>query len=246
MNDAKVRGFTLVELSIVLTIIGLLIGGILKGQELIKAAEVTSTIAQVNAYRAATDTFLDQYDAMPGDMATATTRIQGCTVANSCSNGDGDNIVGVVSVTAADIDQTGTTLPNIETSLFWKHLALGDYISGVDLGANIAVPASGVTHPAAKIRGTFSVATKTDVTGTPDSFPSGLLLILSSSPNLSSPAILPREAVQLDKKMDDGLPNAGFVAAEPLATNCKTSDLPDGLYNETVLTRACFLYFRMK
>lgn len=245
MNFSSMRAFTLVELAIVMTIIGLIIGAILKGNELIKNAQITSTIAQVNAYKAALDTFIDVYSAVPGDIATATTRISGCTAANSCSDGDGNTIVGVIATNAVDIDQTGTTVPNIETSLFWKHLALGDYIAGIDPGANIAVPSSGETHPISKVRGTFAVATKTDSAGTPANFPSGLLLTIASNPQLTLPALLPREAAQIDRKLDDGLPNGGFVAGGSTALNCKNNDLPNGIYNESVLTQACFIYFRM-
>ncbi|MCK5555335.1 MAG: prepilin-type N-terminal cleavage/methylation domain-containing protein, partial [Alphaproteobacteria bacterium] len=55
------KGFTLVELAIVLTIIGLLIGGILKGQQLMQNARVTATIAQIQAIESATTTFRDTY-----------------------------------------------------------------------------------------------------------------------------------------------------------------------------------------
>lgn len=72
------NGFTLVELAIVMTIIGLLIGGILKGQELMQNARVTATVAQVKSYESATFTFIDKYSALPGDLVTASERLPGC------------------------------------------------------------------------------------------------------------------------------------------------------------------------
>src|ERR1700757_2208888 len=65
------RGFTLVELSIVLVIIGLLVGGVLTGQSLIRAAELRSVTEQFQRYQAATMTFRDKYFAIPGDMPNA-------------------------------------------------------------------------------------------------------------------------------------------------------------------------------
>ena len=65
------KGFTLVELAVVMIIIGLLVGGILKGQEMIANTQVTSTIAQIKAIDGAVGTFRDMYDAFPGDMQGA-------------------------------------------------------------------------------------------------------------------------------------------------------------------------------
>jgi prepilin-type N-terminal cleavage/methylation domain-containing protein len=72
------EGFTLVELAIVMTIIGLLIGGILKGQELMTNARVTAEVAQVKGISAAMTTFKDMFNATPGDMTGAGTRLVGC------------------------------------------------------------------------------------------------------------------------------------------------------------------------
>jgi prepilin-type N-terminal cleavage/methylation domain-containing protein len=66
------RGFSLVELSIVLVILGLLTGGILAGQSLIRAAELRSITTQFNQYVSATQSFRDKYMALPGDMPNAT------------------------------------------------------------------------------------------------------------------------------------------------------------------------------
>ena len=70
IKQTSQAGFTLVELAIVMIIIGLLIAGVLKGQELIGNARVTSTVAQIKAIDAATSTFKDTYAALPGDMTT--------------------------------------------------------------------------------------------------------------------------------------------------------------------------------
>ena len=84
-------GFTLVELAIVMIIIGLLIGGILKGQELIANAQITGTASCVKGIDAATTTFRDTYAAMPGDMTNAGTRLPNCAVAPCTNTGDGNN-----------------------------------------------------------------------------------------------------------------------------------------------------------
>ena len=61
------RGFTLIELAIVLVVIGLLLGGILKGQELIESARARNLISQMDSIKAAFFTFQDKYRALPGD-----------------------------------------------------------------------------------------------------------------------------------------------------------------------------------
>ncbi|MEO6023238.1 MAG: prepilin-type N-terminal cleavage/methylation domain-containing protein, partial [Burkholderiales bacterium] len=74
-------GFTLVEIAIVLVIIGLLLGGILKGQELVQNARVRNLADQQNAVAAAYYAFQDRYRALPGDYAAAMTNIPNVTAA---------------------------------------------------------------------------------------------------------------------------------------------------------------------
>jgi len=68
------KGFTMIELAIVLVIIGLLVAGVLKGRELITSAKVKNVTLQVKAVEAAVHTYQDKYRALPGDDIKASTR----------------------------------------------------------------------------------------------------------------------------------------------------------------------------
>ena len=97
------RGFSLVELSIVLVILGLLTGGILTGQSLIRASELRSVVTQIQGFQSAAYSFRDKYFAMPGDMRNAEsfwgTDPNGCptntvqTTRTQTCNGDGDGVI---------------------------------------------------------------------------------------------------------------------------------------------------------
>jgi prepilin-type N-terminal cleavage/methylation domain-containing protein len=101
-------GFTLIEIAIVLVIIGLLLGGILKGQELITSARVRNIIAQIDGTKAAFYGFQDRYRSLPGDFSAATTQISGAT-----QDGDGNGqILGDESIAV------------------WDHLSHAGFING--------------------------------------------------------------------------------------------------------------------
>src|SRR5579884_171721 len=88
------RGFTLIEISIVLVIIGLIVGGVLVGQDLIRSAQVRATIAQIEKFNTAANTFKGKYGALPGDMAAATAAQLGFAARGPrAGEGDGNGVI---------------------------------------------------------------------------------------------------------------------------------------------------------
>jgi prepilin-type N-terminal cleavage/methylation domain-containing protein len=266
MQTSTTKGFTLVELAIVMTIIGLLIGGILKGQELIENARVTATIAQVKSFEAATSTFRDRFDSLPGDMPSAATRLPGCTPAARCNPGTaagtgGNSIVGDPAWASGWGSQTtgGAGTAQFETQLFWAHLLLADLISGVsDAQVRAATtPAWGITHPSARIGGGFVVGHGNATippgsTATAGTGPSGMIVVITQSPSdaLSTTsglqAMTASRAAQIDRKLDDGRPTSGYVQAYGTAASCFAGTAADTFYDETRTTRDCGLVFRIQ
>jgi prepilin-type N-terminal cleavage/methylation domain-containing protein len=263
------KGFTLVELAIVMTIIGLLIGGILKGQELMQNARITSTVAQVKSYSAAVTTFKDMYQATPGDMANAGTRLVGCPGAsgvscNPLAANAGDNIVGDPAWASGGFGAPGLTktVPagpgNVdgEKYLFWSHLLLANLIGGINTdGLTTATTfAFGTTNPDAKIGGGFVVGYDTGIIGpgstqTAGTGLSGTILVQTSSPTLAlaitagTQPLAPLRAAQVDRKMDDGRPATGYVQAYGLPASCFAAGL---VYDETKSTTDCGLMYRIE
>jgi prepilin-type N-terminal cleavage/methylation domain-containing protein len=110
----KQQGFTLVEVAIVLVIIGLLLGGILKGQEMIMQARIKNVIADFSGISAAYYGYQDRYRAVPGDDSAAT-RWTGAVA------GDGNGTV------AGDYN---SSIANAESRLWWDHLRRAGFVAG--------------------------------------------------------------------------------------------------------------------
>lgn len=159
----KQKGFTLVELAIVLVIVGLLIGGILKGQQLMENASITATVSQIKAIEAATTSFLDSYGALPGDLLDSASKIPGC-LDTTCEDGDGfDPGNGIVGSKAWNL-KTYQPIGNVaaadrggrETLLFWYSLQQVGLINAVkDTAMTATNEAFGTTVPRAEIAGGF-------------------------------------------------------------------------------------------
>jgi prepilin-type N-terminal cleavage/methylation domain-containing protein len=119
------KGFTLVELAIVLVIIGIILGAVLKGQELIYNAKIKRVQNQIKEMIAAFYTYYDRYGYYPGDDPVASNRWTGASI------GDGDGLV-----------EGGYCTGGEESCYIWQHLRYANIISGdpADTNPNTVVP----------------------------------------------------------------------------------------------------------
>ncbi len=221
-NDA---GFSLVELAIVLLVIGLIMGGILKGQELLESARLKSLLTQVNEYRVATSVFLERYGSLPGDYDKAKEHIL-----DTLKNGNGDGII------------LGDGLAtNDEALSFWSHLAAANLIASPGNLPTGGSATFGKGAPVTKMGGGFTI--QYNVFGENKHW----FVIGKENGNKGDGALLtPLQALSLDQKIDSGNPTMGHVRARDGAnTTGGNKCIKDGMYNTAIKTPACVMYFMM-
>ncbi len=237
-------GFTLVELAIVMIIIGLLIGGILKGQELIANSQVTATVAQIKGIDAAVSTFRDKYSALPGDINPAN-RLASCTAAPCSTAGDQDGRIEGAGTTA------GATTPaiTVESVRAFAHLSAADLLAGVEANGGAASLAFGQLLPEAKVGGGYTgieFSTAGALNNTATAARTGHYLVMTgaiATASSASSVLNPARAAQIDRKLDDGQPNAGAVRST--TANCATAGVT-GNYLESTDTGRCSMYMRIQ
>lgn len=184
MNKLQ-RGFTLVEIAIVLVIIGLLLGGVLKGQEMITSAKVRNLADQGSAIKAAYFAFQDRYRAVPGDYDNASNNINGVAGGVNGGNGNGNGLVEA----------------NNDRGLFWLHLAAAGFLTGNFDGQ---AQGNGLNCP--------STRCGTNTYGAPMLFSFGSAAdgTNRNANELRTGRSIPVDVLaELDRKIDDGLPRTG-------------------------------------
>ena len=232
--------FSLVELSIVLVILGLLTGGILGGQALIRAAELRAASTEYQRYTAAIHTLRDKYFAAPGDFSGATrfwgrqTATADCltnatpaalVAAPGTCDGNGN---GNIDVNPPAVSQAG------ELFQFWRHLALAGLIEGTYTGSASAVGivdmVPGVNVPRSRVNnGAWGIGFHPNYGGDGSTYAIdfGNYFVFGGAQTNAppqAPMLKPEEAWNLDTKLDDGRPAAGKIIARYWNNACASAD----------------------
>jgi prepilin-type N-terminal cleavage/methylation domain-containing protein len=258
MNHRFKHAFSLVELSIVLVILGLLAGGILSGQSLIRAAQTRSISTDLARFQTAMFSFRDKYSAIPGDMTNATafwsaadTDAATCKTTASTGkatcNGNGDGWI-CSSDGGCGSHRNGDWYERYRT---WQHLANAGLIegsySGVDGGNNAWHHVAGKNSPASKITGAtyalFGTKTITNVSTLWDG-DYGNVIEFRNNDATNWVTLLPEEMWNIDTKLDDGRPGSGSVVSYKPAhqANCATDATSYKLLHTSA---ACSIIFKL-
>jgi prepilin-type N-terminal cleavage/methylation domain-containing protein len=193
-------GFTLIEIAIVLVIIGLLLGGVLKGQELINSARVKNLATDFKNIPVFIYGYQDKFRALPGDDAAVATHVTGGTLATTPAGTQGNGVIGGNwnSETVTD-----------ESYLFWQHVRLAGLAPGATTAGSadyLPVNASG---------GRIGIQSGTSIAGNAPIIDQGGNA-LRGSYVICSTGILGKFVKQLDIQMDDGNTETGSMLATPV------------------------------
>jgi type II secretory pathway pseudopilin PulG len=260
-------GFTLIELSIILVIIGLIMGAILFGQDLIRAAELRHVHKQYESFISAVNTFRSKYNCLPGDCDHATdfwpATPEGCYYPVDTGDGNPDPSGYPQEMTACngngdgrmDIDSNIT----VEGYGAWQHLADAGLIGGSFSGSSLDIVGgqwvANYNCPPARTDSNCWNWYDGDYLTSMEAF-SGLtdnaghlgavLLVLPREGLLGKAMFTPAEALAYDTKYDDGRPDSGQVLAQGdfLSPQCTTASPGPYSYDQSKAGRNCDLLFR--
>lgn len=250
--------FSLVELSIVLVILGLLVGGVLAGQSLIRAAELRAVSAEYQRFFTAGNTFRDKYFSIPGDLRDATRfwgRMNGNAdcVTNSSAlvgtsgacDGDGDGILD---------DPAGAAVAG-ENMQLWRQLSLAGLIEGTYTGLSGAAGYNdcpiGTSCPRSRLGNSgWSARHLGNFAGDSGRYRANYGNMLHfggyiANAEMAGATLKPEEAWNIDVKLDDGMPGTGIIIPRYWSDCTTSTTFSDyaGTYKLNASSLLCPLFF---
>lgn len=232
-------GFTLIELSVVISIIAMIVASVTVSSRMVSSAQSKAVIRDIAYYKSAVDNFKSTYDAFPGDFINAYNLWGSLSAANSCTN---NSVVSVASGCNGDGNGTIDT-GYTEDMRSWQHLELAGFIPGSYPGAAPSgSPVAGVNMPAGALTSSayhldsFTIYSKSG---------SGLRLINSGT--ITNGVTTAAIASYIDSKIDDGVAYQGnvytSVGANYSLPSCVTQS--GGTYSYTLSDNntSCVMWF---
>lgn len=189
--DLRTGGFTLIELSIIIVIIGILIAGVIMGGDVINSGKLNAQIVQLNNIGSGYRTFKEKYDGIPGDLSDAESYFG----AGNTDNGNGDKIIN-----------------STETLLFFQHLDLADMYQYKASPVNSAYAIGKYGNSCL-----YATADATWVGAVPSNFKYNFLYLgdaTLSTQRCKAGLTTPFDASSIDKKIDNGNPSTGIIIGE--------------------------------
>ncbi|HEU5046332.1 MAG TPA: type II secretion system protein [Rickettsiales bacterium] len=256
-NATSAAGFTLVEMSIVLVVIGMLIGGVFAGKALVRQSQINSAVTAAQTYISTIASFKQKYNELPGDMADAQsywgTASSACPptyasplTGTATCNGDGNGEIGVTGAWGS---------ANYEMFLVWHHLANAQMIQGFYNGAPGSAGSLdhivGMNCPESKLSGGgygigFLGIQKNATYWFDGNWGHQIVLGGYQSNNWPSGGLITSpEALAIDTKYDDGRPATGVISTvKPAGMSCaSSSNAGSAVYDITQTGNTCALLF---
>jgi prepilin-type N-terminal cleavage/methylation domain-containing protein len=226
-------GFSLIELSMVLAIVVLIIGGVTLGRSMIQTAALQSVVADYDKYRNAILAYREKYNELPGDHSTA---------ANN--PGNGNSFIGDADST------TSCTLTSYQEPFYaWQHLSNASLVSNAYTGTTTAV-SPGTNVPLSKTGASYMLSYYKNAAGCASySTVAGHVLYLGTPSSTSLPftgaAFLPEDAKAIDLKIDDGKPGLGKVMTPNATTQsgCASTDTFIAVYSAATTPKCSLILF---
>lgn len=214
-------GFTLVEISIVMMIIGLLIGGTFGGMKLVESSEISRTIRDLKAIDSGALTFKDTFGRLPGDIVSPTTRLPGCTSPPCSRGGDGNRTIGL---SGTGMQSEALTVSS-EKFTMWPHLVAAGLIDGPKNEDDMEFGAGQMASPIGggyRLNGYLNfVLANGRTTNRHTIYVTNIPSDIVTAANMADHRFIPCSTLRsIDVKMDDGMPRSGLILT---ATECQAN-----------------------